>query len=51
MSCEHNAICYSKTESFFKCKICGEKLVYAGEDEYKMFCVFAGLSTLDLLEN
>jgi len=51
MTCKHPSICYSRKEYYFKCRVCGEKLVYAGIDEYLMFCKYAELSTLDLLEN
>ncbi len=40
MTCNHASIYYSMKEFWFKCKKCGEKLVYCDFQSYQMFCKY-----------
>jgi len=51
MICNHPSIRYSKIESYFICKKCGERLIYCDFRSYKMFCFYAKISLSKLIEN
>jgi len=49
MTCNHKSIFYSKDDLFFKCKKCGEKLIFCNYDAYRMFCGYVGIPLNQLI--